>query len=102
VQHQPALTGPATDLYPSITIDEAGLMLAEALQIAGTLEAAAVEYRRDGDPLPSGMLTCGEACRMASAVVGLALNLFPQLSNEEILGSVVCNAITAGATGAVQ
>lgn len=102
MQQQLSVAGPLADFVPPITADDAGLLLYEAIQLFGVLEAAAVEQRREGEPLPRGMFTCGEACRMISAVVGLTLHLFPQLADEGVLETIVRNALTSGTTGAVQ
>lgn len=58
-----------------LTVDEAGLLLAQAVQIMGTLEAVGAHVRPDSEPLPRGMLTCGEACRLVPAVIALTLPL---------------------------
>jgi hypothetical protein len=87
---------------PAVTIEDAGLMLAEAIQLAGTLEAAAVEYTKDSEPLARGLLTCGEACRMVSAVVGLVLTLYPQLAELDVLETTIRHAMTTGTTGGVH
>ena len=89
-------------LPPALGADEVGLFLAEAVQVMGGLEAAAVQERADGEPLPRGMLNCGEACRMVPAVILLALQLYPQLAEDGVLEALIRNAMTTGSTGAVQ
>ena len=87
---------------PELTADDVGLFLAEAVRVMGTLEAAAIQERPAGEPLPRGFLTCGEACRLIPAVVLLALQIYPQLIEEGVLETVLRNAMTTGTTGAVQ
>lgn len=85
-----------------LTVDEAGLLLAQAVQIMGTLEAVGAHERPDSEPLPRGMLTCGEACLLVPAVIALTLQLFPQLAEDGVLEAILRNATTTGLTGAVQ
>lgn len=87
---------------PQLTADDVGLLLAEAVQIMGTLEAASIQERPDGEPLPRGLLTCGEACRLVPAVVLLSLQIYPRLIEEGVLETILRNAMTTGPTGAVQ
>lgn len=87
---------------PPLTADDVGLFLAEAVQIMGTLEAASIQEQPDGEPLPRGLLNCGEACRMVPAVILLALQLYPQLAEDGVLEALIRNAMTTGSTGAVQ
>ena len=85
-----------------MTRDDAGLFLAEAVQLMGTLEAADIHQRRESDPLPSGMFTCGEACRMIPAVIAMTLQMYPDLTEEGVLESIIRNATLAGAGGAIN
>lgn len=96
------MTDTLAPLVPVMNADEVGLFLAEAVQVMGGLEAAAVQERPDGEPLPRGMLNCGEACRLVPAVILLALQLYPQLAEEGVLEAILRNAMTTGTTGAVQ
>lgn len=85
-----------------VSIEAVGLYLAEAVQIMGTLETACVHERPDYEPLPRGLLTCGEVCRLVPAVVLLALRLYPRLSDEGVLETIVRDALTTGVAGGVQ
>lgn len=75
-----------------ITADEAGVLLAEAVQLMGTLEAACIQERPPGEPLPRGLLTCGEAARIVPAVVLLVLELFPVLLEAGVLEQALRSA----------
>lgn len=68
-----------------LSIDEAGAILAEAVRAMGTLEAACIHEQEDAAPLPRGLLTCGEACRMAGALVALIPERYPQLLEPGVL-----------------
>ena len=82
--------------------DSVGLFLAEAVQIMGALETACIHELPNSAPLPRGMLTCGEVCRMVPAVIALALKLHPELIEEGVLEAIIHNAEIAGAGGAVN
>jgi hypothetical protein len=83
-------------------IDDVGLFLAEAVQLMGTLEAANVHERGNLDALPSGLITCGEACRMIPAVIALSMQLYPSLTEEGVLEAIIRKAEIAGAGGAMN
>ena len=85
-----------------LTRDDIGLIVAEAVQLMGTLEAADVHQRNESDALPSGTITCGEACRMIPAIIRMALQMHPELVDEGVLEGIIRNAIIAGAGGAVN
>ena len=89
-------------LNESLGIDEVGLFLAEATQIYGTLEAANVHHRGELAPLPSGLITCGEMCRMIPAVIRLSLQLYPELTEEGVMEAIIRKAEIAGAGGAMN
>jgi len=89
-------------LAEASALDSAGLLLAEALQLMSVLEAACINEAPQYAPLPRGILTCGEACRLVPAVIALALRLHPQLADAEVLQQILLNAKTTGTTGAVQ
>ena len=85
-----------------LTRDDVGLFLAEAVQLMGTLEAADVHQRPAWQSLPSGLFTCGEACRMVPAVIAMALQMYPDLIEEGVLEQIIRNAEIAGAGGAAN
>ena len=89
-------------LQEAAALDAVGLFLAEALQLMNVLESACIDQQPQYAPLPRGILTCGEACRLVPAVIALALQLYPQLADPEVLERIVLNAKTTGTTGAVQ
>lgn len=87
---------------PEVSVEAVGLYLAEAVQLMGTLEAACVHEHAEAEPLPRGLLTCGEACRIVPALIAISLHLYPQLAEPGVLESILRNAMTTGTTGAVQ
>jgi hypothetical protein len=87
---------------PEVSVEAVGLYLAEAVQLMGTLEAAGIHEQEDSAPLPRGLLSCGEACRLVPAVIAMALQLHPELADPGVLETILRNALTTGTTGAVQ
>ena len=85
-----------------LPVDDVGLLLAEAVQIFGTLEAANVHLRAERDSVPSGLITSGELCRMIPAVIALSLQLYPSLTEEGVLEAIIRKAVIAGAGGAMN
>lgn len=82
-----------------ISLEEAAVLYVHALRGMGMLEAACIEQAPEGDPLPRGMLTCGEACILIPAVARLVLLLWPDLSDADVLESAFRAARTSTATG---
>lgn len=87
---------------PPLTTDEIGLLVAQAVQVMGALEAACVHLEPPGRPAPSGLVTCGELANLVPAVVLLGLLIRPELGEDGVLEAILRNALTTGATGAVQ
>lgn len=85
-----------------LSIDDVGLFLAEAVQLMGTIEAANVHQRLERDSVPSGLITCGELCRMIPAVVALSLQLYPSLTEEGVMEGIIRKAVIAGAGGSMN
>lgn len=54
-----------------LSLDDAGILLADALAALEALEDREIPDCRDGDPLPRGVITCGQACRLAASVVAM-------------------------------
>lgn len=89
-----------TEPPPAVSIDDAGLMLMDAVRVMGTLEAAGVHLAPPYQPLARGLLTAGEAARLVPAVVMLALALYPRLSDADVLAEILRTADLTAATGA--
>jgi hypothetical protein len=85
-----------------LTLDDAGVLLADVMAALERLEDAEIPDRRDGDPLPRGVITCGQACRFVPSLLALLVHLYPQLSEDGVLESTIRNAAMAGASGAIQ
>lgn len=83
----------------SLTLHEAGVLLAEAVQVMGTLEAYSAQERESSEPLPRGLLTCGEAVRLIPAVVMLVAEMYPQLLEPNVLEESLRIAALADARG---
>lgn len=83
----------------SLSIDEAGLLLAEAVQVMGTLEAYGAQERLSSEPLPRGLLTCGEAVRLIPAVIAIVAELYPTLLDPGVLEQVLRVAALADTHG---
>ena len=86
----------------SIGLAEAARLLADAVRLHGTLEAVGIEYQPEHAPLPRGVLSCGEACAVVSAVVGLVLTLYPQLADPDVLVDTVAASEVRDPTGAMN
>lgn len=93
------MSGP---LAISIGLAEAAHLLADAVRLHGTLEAAGIEYQPDHAPLPRGVLSCGEACIAVGAVIGLVLTLYPQLADPDVLVDTVAASAVRDPTGAMN
>lgn len=98
----PSIAAVSLYLSEAAALDAVGLFFAEAAQLMNVLEAACVHEAPEYAPLPRGILTCGEACRMVPAVMAMALQLYPQLADPAVLERIILNAKTTGTTGAVQ
>lgn len=85
-----------------LTLDDAGVLLADVMAALERIEDAEIPDRRDGEPLPRGILTCGQACRFAPALLAFIVHLYPQLSEDGVLEATIRNATMAGASGAMQ
>ena len=90
------------DPPPELSVESVGLYLTEAVLLMNTLEAACINERPEYEPLPRGMLTCGEVCRIVPAVIAMSLHLYPQLAEDGVLEAILRNAMTTGTTGAVN
>lgn len=66
-----------------LTIGDAALLLADALLVMGALESMAIGERDNCEPLPRGVLTCGEAWRLIPVAAALLFERFPQLVDED-------------------
>lgn len=84
---------------PPLTVDDVGLLVADAVRLLGTLEAACVHLADPADPLPRGLLTAGEACRMVPAVLLLGIMLHPCLNEPGTLEEILRTADTRAAKG---
>lgn len=89
-------------LAESTDVDSVGIYLAEAVRLMSVLEAACIQERPEYEPLPRGILSCGEVCRLIPAIIAMALQLHPQLAEPGVLQTILRNAMTTGTTGAVQ
>lgn len=92
------------DRLPSIdlTVEDAAYLLVRANQVMGALEAAVITERQYAEPLPRGMLSCGEACDLVPALVVLLTKLYPQLANPEALDQALRDGVVAGTSGAIN
>lgn len=81
---------------------EAAAVLVLAVNIMNALEAACIDQRPGLEPLPRGMLTCGEACQLIPAVVALIAERHPELLEEGVLEDALRAAATNAAGGAVN
>jgi hypothetical protein len=84
------------------TVEEAAYLLVTANRVMGTLEAAVITEREYAEPLPRGMLTCGEACELVPALVVLLTRMHPQLVDTEALDQALRDGEIAGARGALN
>lgn len=80
-----------------LTVDEAGVLLAEAVQVLGTLEGMDIIDRPETEPLPRGVLTCGEAVRLIPAIVVLVTQMYPELLEPNALEEALRIATVRGA-----
>lgn len=85
-----------------ITIDEAGVLLVDVLAALERLEDADLSDKRDGAPLPRGVLTCGQACRFVPALLLMILERYPDLKDDGVLDNCLRNAMAASASGVLQ
>lgn len=82
-----------------LTIEQAAVMLERSMYVVGTLEAACIGERADGEPLPRGMLTCGEAMLLIPALAVLIVQRYPQLLEDDALDDALRTAATLSAAG---
>ena len=68
-----------------LTQPQAAVLFAAACAVVAKLDAIVIEARSPSDPLPRGILTCGDAMAMVSAVLVLAPQLFPALRDPEVV-----------------
>lgn len=85
-----------------LSADEAGVLVATAVQVLGTIEAACIHERPPLEDLPRGLLTCGQACLLASAALALALERFPELLEPGTLEEALRIAQLHDANGAIN
>lgn len=90
------------DALPQLSIEDTAAYLADAIRLHATLEAISAEGENENEPLPRGILTCSEACRMVSAVVALALQAYPSLNDRDVLAASIQAFIAGGASGAIN
>lgn len=72
-----------------LTEGEAALLLDETLRCIGTFEAACIPDRSDCAPLPSGMLSCGEAMRLLPALAIMLVQAYPRLVEPEMFAQAL-------------
>lgn len=89
-------------LPPAMSEEEAAASLHEALRVGMTLAARGVEMMDNCEPLPRGLITAGESCRLVAAVITLALHAHPRLLDEDVFAHALEAFITGTATGAVN
>lgn len=80
-------------------LEMAALLFERSMYVAGTLEAACIQDRGDGEPLPRGMLTCGEAMLLIPAIAVLIVQRYPQLLNDDTLDDALRMAAMLSVTG---
>jgi hypothetical protein len=91
---------PPASAPDEVALEDVAVMVAEAVQLFGTLEAMNAHQEADHEPLPRGMLTCGQACRMVAAVIRLGLMQEPRLLEDDVLEQAIRAAAACSATGA--
>jgi hypothetical protein len=70
----------------------AAILLIECQDIMGAIDAQSLDSKAEGHPLPSGLITCGELCRLVPALVSLLHHSYPELWDEEILSALLRDA----------
>jgi hypothetical protein len=91
-----------TTILPSVEQDDAAVMLAEAVRIMQKLDEGSISERPLSAPLPRGVISCGDACLLSSAVVLLSLRSYPDLADPEILADAIRSAVMKHMRGSVQ
>lgn len=82
-----------------LSIEDAAVLYVESLRCASALEAACIDQAPDGQPLPRGMLTCGEATTLIPALARIVLLVFPKLGDPDVLELAVRAAFARSAAG---
>ena len=85
-----------------LTIEEAGMFLCESVVISTRSVDAELHEKPHYTPAPRGAVTCGELTRMSGAVILLALQAYPELSDPTVLEQTIRSAIMRGAGGTMN
>lgn len=92
---------PIEQAAADLTIEQAAVMLVEAVEVHRRLLAEDVDDYGNADPLPRGFLTCGEALRTTASVVLLAMAAFPTLCDASVLERALRDATLRYGSGAL-
>ncbi len=63
------------------------------------LQDREIDTRGDNEPLPRGVLTCGEACQLIPLLFVLLAEKFPQFQDPDQLSELLAQARTESASG---
>jgi hypothetical protein len=88
--------------HPVLTLSDAAVLLAEALPILGAFEVVGLGEHPNNQPLPRGLVTCGEAYRLIPALVLLLMHQYPSLNDEETFLAALRDAHLHTAAGALN
>lgn len=82
-----------------LTLEDGAVILDRANFVLVTLQAACIDDRPEGQMLPRGLVTCGEALLLAVAAVQLALHRWPELLDEDTLTTALQTATLVAVSG---
>jgi hypothetical protein len=88
--------------FPEIPEDDAAEFCVRCAAIIARMADRGVYEKAPSRPLPSGVLTCGEASIMIPAFWALIAHVYPRLADPETLDEALQRARTAHAGGAIN
>lgn len=86
----------------ALTVGDAALLIRECLLVSGALESMLIGDRPENEPLPRGVLTCGEAWRLIPACACLLFDRFPQLVDPDTFNEALRTAKLHSACGSIN